>query len=280
MEKDEIEIDLKEVFMYVMGHLAIIILSGLIGAMGMYYFSATFMDKKFQSSTKIYVLNQQDDKNSVTYSDLQMGSQLTKDYAELIVSRTVTTRTIAELALQERYSDMKNITPDGLKDMITVTTQTDNRVITITVTDTSPTRAQDIANEVRIAASEHIAEVMDIQAVNVVDYANLPDSQVSPNLMKSAVIGGLVGVFLSIVIIVIVFLTDDTIKTPDDVERYLGLSVLASIPYDDAIDTALEAKKKRKAKGSKKPAPSQSRAAAVRSRSDEELDELLNDINE
>ena len=77
---------------------------------------------------------------------------------------------------------------------------------------------------------------MDIEAVNVVDYANLPENPISPNTIKNIIIGGLIGFVLVVAILVISFLMDDTIKTPDDVELYLGLSVLASIPYDDTME--------------------------------------------
>ncbi len=245
MEKDEIEIDLREVFMHLLGNILVIILSTMVGMLFMFYVSNVLMDKKFQSSTKIYVLNQQDSQ-AVTYTDLQTGTQLTKDYAVLVKSRTVTTQVIADLDLQNQYDDMKEITPDELSEMIEVTTQQDTRILTITVTDTNPTRAQDIANAVRTAASKHIYEVMDIEAVNVVDYANLPEAPVSPNSIKNAIIGAFIGLFIAVAILVVSFLMDDTIKTPDDVETYLGLSVLASIPFDETMEGAYEGKRKKK----------------------------------
>lgn len=245
MKRDEIEIDLREVFMHLLGNIILILLSTMIGMLLMFYISNVLLDKKFQSSTKIYVLNQQDSQ-AVTYTDLQTGTQLTKDYAVLVKSRTVTTQVIADLDLRNQYEDMEEITPDELAEMITVTTQQDTRIITITVKDNNPTRAQDIANAVRLAASKHIYQVMDIEAVNVVDYANLPERPVSPNPLLNAIIGALLGFFISVAILVVSFLMDDTIKTPDDVEAYLGLSVLASIPFDETMDGAVKGKKKKR----------------------------------
>ena len=89
MKSEEVEIDLQAVFYQLWSQLYILILAALIGALSMYYISNTLMDKKFQSSTSLYVIQQQDSQ-TVTYSDLQTGTQLTKDYAELIVSRMVT----------------------------------------------------------------------------------------------------------------------------------------------------------------------------------------------
>ena len=255
----EIEIDLRELFLELWEHILIICLATAIGAMAMFYVSDTFMAKKFQSTTKIYVLNQQEEQ-SVTYTDLQTGTQLSKDYAVLIKSRTVTNQVIADLDLQHTYKDMENITPDQLAEMITVTAENDTRILSITVTDTDPTRAQDIANAVRVAASTHIYEVMDIEAVNVVDYANLPEGRISPNLIKNAIIGALLGFVVACAIVVVRFLIDDTIKTPDDVEKYLGLSVLASIPFDENADpTYVSGGKKKKSKKKGKKATSSKR---------------------
>ena len=245
MKEEGIEIDLRELFLRILSNIWNVLIATVIGALMAYLLSKLAMTEKFDSTTKIYVLNQQDGA-TLTYSDLQTGSQLTKDYAELVLSRTVTSQVIAQLDLQNKYDDMKNITPDRLAGMISVNIQNDTRIISITVTDTSPTRAQDIANAVRVAASEHIYDVMDIEAVNVVDYANLAEAPKSPNSVKNMIIGGILGFIISVGIIVVIYMLDDTIKTPDDVEKYLGLSVLASIPYDENIDTEKRKKKKKR----------------------------------
>lgn len=247
MEKQEIEIDLKEILLYLYNHIFILIVSAMIGAMLCYLGSNLFLTKEYVSSTQIYVLNQQE-QQVVTYTDLQTGSQLTKDYAKLVTSRTVAAQVIADLDLQNKYKDMRDITPDDLASMISVTTLSDTRVLQISVRDVSPSRAQDIANAVRTAASERIYEVMDIETVNVVDKANFPEGPVAPNTMKNTAIGGMFGLGLAMAICVLVFLVDDTIKTPDDVEKYLGLSVLATIPYDEEADTVVLRKRMNKNK--------------------------------
>ncbi|MGN0390241.1 MAG: YveK family protein [Wujia sp.] len=254
MKSEEVEIDLQAVFYQLWSQLYILILAALIGALSMYYISNTLMDKKFQSSTSLYVIQQQDSQ-TVTYSDLQTGTQLTKDYAELIVSRMVTSQVIADLDLQNTYPDMKNITSNQLAEMITVSSQQDTRILKITVEDTNPMRAQDIANAVRNAAAEHIYRVMDIESVNVVDYANLPEGPSSPNVMKNIVIGGLIGFVIAAAVIIVLFLLDDTIMSVDDVQKYLELSVLASIPYDEGEKNASKKRrrdaKKKKSKSTK-----------------------------
>lgn len=64
--------------------------------------------------------------------------------------------------------------------------------------------------------------------------------------MKWTFIGGVLGVLLVCVIILIQYLMDDTIKSSEDVEKYLGLSTLALIPV--ASDESGKKKKKKKRK--------------------------------
>lgn len=82
---------------------------------------------------------------------------------------------------------------------------------------------------------KHIQQVMDIKAVNVVETANIPDEPSSPSVPKNGVIGGLLGILLAAAVVLIVYLTNDTVKTPEDVEKYLGLSVLGTIPYSSKM---------------------------------------------
>ncbi len=170
------------------------------------------------------VLNKQDN-NTLTSADMQTSTQLTKDYAELIQSRTVLEGVIAQLNLDMTYKEMLN--------KVSVETSSDSRIVSISVTDEDPYTASEIANAVRDMAAEHIQSVMDIEAVNVVDTANIPNEKASPSLAKNGVIGGLLGVIIAMAAVIIIYLTNDTIKVEEDVERYLGLSVLGSIPFSE-----------------------------------------------
>ncbi len=241
---DEMEIDLRELFFALLDKLHILILSFILGALCLYFVSIAFISPKYQSSTSIYVLNKQDN-SVVTYSDLQSGTQLTKDYAELVKSRSVTEKVINQLKLNTVYEDMKDLDYGALASMISVDNTTDTRIIRITVTDTNPARAQDIANAIREAASLHIETVMDIEAVNVVDYAEMPMQSVSPNVLMNTAMGAAAGTLIAAFIVILIHLADDRIKGPDDVEKYLGVSVLGTIPLDSNLSKTDGKKSKR-----------------------------------
>lgn len=223
LREEEIEIDVFEMIRVLISKMGIIILSGLLLALIAIVGTKLLITPKYQSVTKMYVLAQQNS-DTVTNSDLQTSTLLTKDYADLITSRTVTESVINKLGLELKYEE--------LIDKIEVGTTSDTRIITIKVKDEDPYMARDIANAVRDTAAEHIKSVMNIEAVNVVDMANIPDEKCSPSLLMNGLIAGVLGCFLAVVVILIQYISNDTIKLTEDVEKYLGLSILGVIPMD------------------------------------------------
>lgn len=235
---DVIEIDLLEMGSVLLSRIWLILSVGLFMALGAFAISRFLIAPTYESTTKVYILNK-NESATVTYSDVQLGTQLTKDYAELIVSRYVLEEVIQELGLGFEYEE--------LQEKVLVNTPADTRVIYITVEDYDPVMAMNIANSVREAASEHIQNVMDIDAVNIVETANLPTEKASPNCLVWTLIGGFLGCFLVCAIVLMRFLMDDTIKSSEDVEKYLGLSTLALIPMqEEESDGKKKKKKKRK----------------------------------
>ena len=240
--QDEIEIDLLELLRVLWSKIGYVILAALALGILMVLVSKVFMKPQYESTTKMYVLSKQDSSSTVTSGDLQASSLLTKDYAELIQSRQVVETVIAQLNLELTYEEFLN--------KITVTTQNDTRILSITVKDEDPYVASQMADAIRVAASDHIQNVMNTEAVNVVDEANIPDEPVSPSIKKNGLIGAIAGAFIAIVIIIIVYLTNDTIQTSEDVERYLGVSTLGIIPLAEGQKKSK--KKNKNGRGRKK----------------------------
>lgn len=231
---EETEIDLVELFWVLWRKLPLMIAVGLFTALLAFGGSKFLMTPTYQSVTKIYVLNKQDNSNTnVTYSDLQAGTQLVKDYSELIKSRFVLEAVIEQLGLPLSY--------EKLSRKVTVSTPADTRVISIAVTNSNPVMAMKIANAIRETASTHICNVMDIEAVNIVETANVPTHKASPSVGKNTMLGGMLGILMVAAIVILSHLMNDTIQTEEDVEKYLGISTLAMIPLNEA-----ESRKKKK----------------------------------
>lgn len=246
IEEEEVTIDLADLFWTLWGKLPVILLSTALFAVAAFAGTKLLITPMYTSVTKVYVLSKQDNNSSVTYNDLQIGSQLTKDYMELVKSRPVLEKVIERLEL-----DMK---PEELKSRIGVTTQTDTRIMAISVRHEDPQEAKKIADEVREAVSVQITDIMNVDSVNMVEDASLPESPSSPSMLKNTAIGAILGFILVAGIFTILFILDDSVKTTDDVEKYLGLNVLTSVPLAEGEKRSKKVKKARKPNKSKKSA--------------------------
>ena len=256
---DEITIDLEELFGVLWHWIWLILLVALLFGGAAYAFSKFVIPEEFQSTTKIYVLDKESGSGGQsTYTDLQVGSQLTKDYAELITSRTVIEKVIADNHLESVYDYKKFLKK------VEVNTPTDTRIVSITVTDTNPALAQALADDIRVEASDLIINTMQINAVNTYEAANLPTKKSAPSCSMWALLGALLGALLVGGIVTLQYILDDTIKTSEDVEQYLGLSTLALIPLDENIGGAEKGKKKKNKNNGKRAAMQQSAPPAER----------------
>lgn len=235
-DNDEITIDLSELIGFLWGKAYIIILAGILAALVAFGGTQLLITPKYTSSTSMYMLTRSDGNTGLTTSDLQTGTQLTQDYMELVKSRTVLEQVITVLNL--------DMTPAELGDSITTSNTENTRILTIEVENEDPHVAQEIADAVREAASVTIEDIMEIDAVNTIETANLPENPSSPSVMKNTAIGGALGIVLAAAILVLIFILDDTIKTPDDVDNYLGLNVLTSIPIQEGEQAVKRTKRR------------------------------------
>lgn len=235
IDNEEITIDLAELFFVLWSRIHVILLAGILLALASFVGTKLLVTPKYTSDTKIYVLTKQDSNAGVTVNDLQTGTYLTKDYMELVKIRPVLEQVIAVLNL--------DMTSEELSGMITVENTADTRILTIRVESEDPKEAKAIADAVCESVSVQIPEIMNADSVNTVEEGNLPTSPSSPNLMKNMALGGLLGLLLAIGIIALIYILDDTVKTPEDVENFLGLNVLTSIPISEGF------KKTKKVKG-------------------------------
>lgn len=240
-KEDGIEIDLGELLAFLLGKLGYIILSGLMFGLVALAITVFLITPKYTSTTSFYVLNRQTNE-SITSSDIQSSTYLTNDYMEMCKSRTVIETVITKLNLDMDYGDVLAST--------SVSTVSDTRVVSIKYTDEDPYMARDIANAIRDAAAEHIQSVMNTEAVNIVDEANIPTVKSSPSIKKNVLIAGIMGVFLILIFYVIIFITNDKITTTEDIERYLGLSILGTLPLEKEEVKQKKARKKQQAKKS------------------------------
>lgn len=224
IDNDLVVIDLRAIFYQLLRKMWIILLVTVVGAGGTFFVSKYLMTPLYTSSTKVYLINRQED-NRTTYSDLQMGTQLTKDYSILVRGRQLLEEVIAEYNLGIEYEEFA--------ELVKVNTPEDTRILEIMVSYDDPELARTLAERISKLSSEKMINIMDMREVNILEVANLPTIPSSPNILKNTILGGLIGFTLTTIIFIMKYLFNDTIKNTDDIENNLNITVLGLIPLDE-----------------------------------------------
>jgi len=228
--QDEIEIDLLEIFFLLKKRLWILLLTGFIFAAGTGLFTNYLVQPLYSSTAKLYILTSSTSITSL--ADIQIGSSLTKDYIQLVQSRPVVEKVIENLNLNKTY--------EGLLEQMTFTNPSDTRILVIKAEDPNPELAKDIVDQFVEVSKVSISSIMKTDEPSIVEYGYVGEKPVSPNLFKNVVIGAALGVFLAAAVVLVIFMMDDTVKSSEDIEKYLGLNTLTAIPMRE------EEKKSRK----------------------------------
>lgn len=227
-EKDMIEIDFWELFCRLKKKIWVIVGVGAACAALMFLISTLVLRPEYTASTRAYILNRTDEEK-IVYADIQTSTYMLYDYQALITGQNVTREVIRDLSL--------DMTDEELAECIAVSAESNTRVLQIDVTYRDPALAAQIANRVREVAADQIQEFMEVDAVKTVYEAEVPEQPSGPKVGQNTLIGAVAGIVSCMVALIAVFALDDTIRTEEDVQNYLGLSVLGIIPESEELRT-------------------------------------------
>ena len=219
-EQQETELDVLELFYYLLEHIKQLVAAVVVGALVMLLVSLFFLTPQYEATSKLYVMARND--SAVNLSDLQIGSYLTSDYQEVFKTWEVHEQVLQNLGLDYEYEE--------IEDMLTITNPSDTRILYITVTSDDPVEATNMANEYANVARNYIYEMMGTEEPSLFSVALEPLEPVSPRKMLNTVLGGLVAGLIMAAILVVRFIRDDKIKTADDITNYIGIPTLAIVP--------------------------------------------------
>lgn len=219
-EQDEDTIDLLELALGLLEHWKLIAVTAVTGAVLMALYTFFLVTPMYKATATIYVVSRND--SVLNFSDLQVGSELTSDYIKVFEMWEVHEKVISNLDLDYTYTNMAS--------MLSVTNTSDTRMLDITVTNPDPEEAAAIANEYADVGAKYISEKMKTDEPALMSSARVPENPFSPNKAKNILLGFVVGFVLACGVVVVRILLDDTYKTAEDIRKYAGLVVLASVP--------------------------------------------------
>ena len=200
-------------------HLKLVIALPVACALVMGVFSFALMGDEYTASTSMYVLAQQENSNTSLSTDLSASQMISNDVAQLLTSDRVQDETAADLGLEDLSSFE-----------VAVTSETNSRVIGLSVTGDDPQRSADVANKMVEKVSAIAQEVMSVEAVNQIDQASAPDAPSGPNRPLYVAVALMAGLFLAIAIVVVADMLNVKVRNHEEVEELLGIPVIGRIP--------------------------------------------------
>lgn len=214
--------DLVELLYRLLANWKIIVCSALVFAIISGVYTVFFVTPMYEASSTIYVLNRSD--SAINFSDLQIGTALTKDYIKVFNMWEVHEEVISNLNLPYTYDEMR--------ELLTVTNDSDTRMLDITVSSPDANEAAAIANEYAKVARQYIADTMSTDQPNIVSVALPPANPVSPSKARNILLGFILGIALASGYVALLFLMDDKYKTAEDIREYTGFATLAVVPIE------------------------------------------------
>lgn len=232
-ESKVIEISLKDFWDVFKRCWIVVAIAAIVVAIGLYIgLTVTHVDE-YTATVHFYILrNSTDDEGNVKdlgTADISIANALIDDCKVLMVS--------PDNVLKPVLAEMPSLIDTDwkvLNKMVNVSGQSDNRILTLSVTTTDPELSAEIANKTAEKAQEYVNQLYKQPIANIVDHAETPLLPSNPVSKLMVLLIAFVAGMLVYAIYFIAFMLDDKINTAEDVERYLGVSMLGMIPnrYD------------------------------------------------
>lgn len=215
-------INIKDIFKTLKKRWKLIMLLTLISALISGTISYFLLTPVYQSSTQILV-NQKQSANQLDSNQIRSNIDMINTYSVIIKSPAILEKVIDELELEQSV--------DQLSEKITINSQENSQVFSLTVQDSNPTKAVEIANTVSETFQKEIKNIMNVNNVSVLAKAEIKDepNPVKPNPLLNIAIAVVVGLMAGVGLAFLLEYMDNTIKDEDDIERLLELPILGSI---------------------------------------------------
>lgn len=204
----------------------LIVVSAVLCAAIGFSVAAFVIAPKYSSSIMLYVNNSSFSLGSTNFSispsELTAAQSLAKTYIVILKNRTSLNQVIEKTGVDYTY--------EQLDKMISATTVNETEVLKITVTSTDPYEAAEIVNCIAQVLPTRIAEIIEGASMEVVDVGIVDNDKISPSITKFTIIGFALGMLLSMIVLAIFALLDDTIHDEDYILQNYDYPILAKIP--------------------------------------------------
>ncbi|MCY8402027.1 YveK family protein [Bacillus haynesii] len=215
-------IGFKDVFIILKKRFVLIALITIAAALSSAAVNFYWLTPVYQASAQILINGRQ----TSNFTDIQTNLELINTYNVIMKSPIILNKVKDELNLPE--------TAEDLKQKITVISENESQIVSISATDKDYSKAADIANTVVAVFQRDIDGIMgENTEVSLVAKAN-PDHTpvpVSPNKKFNIAVFTGFGLLFSAGLAFLLELLKNTVRNEEDIEKVLNVHVLGNILY-------------------------------------------------
>lgn len=224
-------ISLKEIFQTLKQRWRLLVAIPLFAMLVSAIISSFVLTPMYERSTQLLV-NQAVPEGQLNQQVVRNNLELIDTYSEIIKSPRILNEVIETEGLDMTYGD--------LEAAVSVGSQSNSQVVTITVESESPADATLLTNSIATVFQEQIPDIMSIDNVSILSEAEIGEdpTPVSPKPLLNIAIAFVVGLMAAVGLAFLLEYLDTTIKTEKDIENIIDLPVLGVVSNMDSVDAA------------------------------------------
>ncbi|WP_368490059.1 YveK family protein [Clostridium sp. BJN0013] len=224
MQEEEITLDLRDFYYILKKRRMLIAIVTVVCTLVAGILSFFIIKPTYEATTTIIIGKPESDgKDSTQYNDVMMYQNLVKTYAKIASSNTV---------MESTSNKLKGTIGVGeLKKKISAAPQEGTQILQITGQSKDPKQAVNMVNAVVQAFVSESKRVFPTGGdIQVMDKVQFPDKPIKPKKALNMAIAFFVGLMASVGFSFMLECMDNTIKTEEDVARYLDMPIIGIIP--------------------------------------------------
>ncbi len=225
----DLEINIVPLLLYLLKNLWIILLVGIVTGALAFAGTKIFVKPTYRCSFTAYVNNKLANVNTdgLTQSDVSAAKQLVQTYSTVLTSNNVMSEAIKSKGLSYDVN--------ALKGMVSTEIQPNTEIIKVYVVAKSPEDAFEAAVAIAGVSPKVMADIIEGSSMKIVEYPQMPDGIYTPDYKKYVILGFGAGVLLTLIILVILYLKNDTVKSESELENRFSVPVLGVIPDVNSV---------------------------------------------
>lgn len=221
VEDYEDVIDLLELFRAILKHIKLIIVLCILFGVGGFFGTKLLIAPTYTASTSIYLTPQISESGSLDYNSQMANSKLVTNAVNLLTQDNIMSEVAKDVGLDSASS---------VKNVVSVSNESNTEIITISATTTDPKLSKDIANDTVSTFIRTMQKNLNVRNIEVVDKAKLSYIPSGPNVKKNTLLAAMFGFVLGCGYATLRFLFDNRLRTKEEAEKYLGIPVFCEIP--------------------------------------------------